>query len=89
MRPEDVGLLRGARRRTGGLRREEVAALSGVSADYARIDQQRGALPSEQVIGAIATGLRLSADERDHLFHLAGDFPRRSGCTGPTTSTRA
>jgi transcriptional regulator with XRE-family HTH domain len=79
LRPEDVGLLPGSRRRTSGLRREELAALSGVSADYyARIEQQRGAIPSEQVIAAIAVALRLSADERDHVFRLAGHpTPRR------------
>jgi transcriptional regulator with XRE-family HTH domain len=73
LQPEDVGLPRGPRRRTGGLRREEVAALSGMSTDYyARIEQQRGPQPSEQMLAAIARGLHLSLDERDHLFRLAG-----------------
>jgi transcriptional regulator with XRE-family HTH domain len=73
LQPEDVGLPRGPRRRTGGLRREEVAALCGMSADYyTRIEQQRGTRPSEQMLAAIARGLRLSLDERDHLFRLAG-----------------
>ncbi|MCM0676182.1 helix-turn-helix transcriptional regulator [Micromonospora phytophila] len=73
LQPEDVGLPRGPRRRTGGLRREEVAALSDMSADYySRIEQQRGPHPSEQMLAAIARGLRLSLDERDHLFRLAG-----------------
>jgi transcriptional regulator with XRE-family HTH domain len=73
LQPEDVGLPRGPRRRTGGLRREEVAALSGMSADYySRVEQQRGPHPSEQMIAALARGLRLSLDERDHLFRLAG-----------------
>src|ERR1700759_745662 len=73
MQPEDVGLPRGQRRRTGGLRREEVAALCGMSADYySRIEQQRGSRPSEQMLAAIARGLHLSLDERDHLFRLAG-----------------
>jgi transcriptional regulator with XRE-family HTH domain len=73
LQPEDVGLPRGARRRTGGLRREEVAALSGMSADYySRIEQQRGPVPSEQMLAALARGLHLSLDERDHLFRLAG-----------------
>ncbi|MFF4753591.1 helix-turn-helix transcriptional regulator [Streptomyces sp. NPDC002514] len=71
--PEDVGLPRGRRRRTGGLRREEVAALCDMSADYyTRLEQPRGPRPSEQMLAAIARGLRLSAQERDHLFHLAG-----------------
>ncbi|WP_158012936.1 helix-turn-helix domain-containing protein, partial [Streptomyces sp. Root369] len=46
LQPEDVGLPRGPRRRTGGLRREEVAALAGMSVDYySRIEQQRGPMP--------------------------------------------
>ncbi|MFC6021127.1 helix-turn-helix transcriptional regulator [Plantactinospora solaniradicis] len=79
LQPEDVGLPRGRRRRTGGLRREEVAALSGMSTDYySRLEQQRGPHPSEQMLAAIARGLRLSLDERDHLFRLAGyATPRR------------
>src|SRR6201996_6942528 len=73
LQPEDVGLPRGQRRRTGGLRREEVAALCGMSADYySRIEQQRGPQPSEQMLAAIARGLHLSLDERDHLFRLGG-----------------
>nr|WP_067505847.1 helix-turn-helix transcriptional regulator [Actinoplanes sp. TFC3] len=73
LQPEDVGLPRGARRRTGGLRREEVASLSGMSADYySRIEQNRGPVPSEQMLAAIARGLHLTLDERDHLFRLAG-----------------
>lgn len=79
LQPEDVGLPRGPRRRTSGLRREEVAALSGVSADYySRIEQQRGPVPSEQVLAAIAHGLHLSLEERDRLVELAGHaLPRR------------
>jgi transcriptional regulator with XRE-family HTH domain len=73
LQPEDVGLGRGRRRRTAGLRREEVAALCDMSVDYySRLEQQRGPQPSEQMIAAIARGLRLSLDERDHLFRLAG-----------------
>ncbi|QSB16837.1 helix-turn-helix domain-containing protein [Natronosporangium hydrolyticum] len=73
LQPEDVGLPRGVRRRTGGLRREEVAGLCGMSADYyGRIEQQRGPRPSEQILAAIARGLRLSLDERDHLFRIGG-----------------
>nr|BFF16554.1 hypothetical protein GCM10025730_00750 [Promicromonospora thailandica] len=79
LQPEDVGLPRGPRRRTSGLRREEVAALSGVSADYySRIEQSRGAVPSEQVLAGIARGLRLTLEERDRLVELAGHaLPRR------------
>lgn len=73
LQPEDVGLPRGPRRRTGGLRREEVAGLCGMSTDYySRLEQQRGPRPSEQMLGAIARGLHLTLDERDHLFRLAG-----------------
>ncbi|MGX1369324.1 transcriptional regulator with XRE-family HTH domain [Streptomyces canus] len=79
LQPEDVGLSRGPRRRTGGLRREEVAALAGMSVDYySRIEQQRGPVPSEQVLAGLARALRLSLSERDHLFELAGhSAPRR------------
>ncbi|MEI3845116.1 MULTISPECIES: helix-turn-helix transcriptional regulator [unclassified Microbacterium] len=73
LQPEDVGLRRGARRRTAGLRREEVAALCDMSTDYySRLEQARGPQPSEQMLAAIARGLRLTLDERDHLFRLAG-----------------
>jgi transcriptional regulator with XRE-family HTH domain len=73
LRPEDVGLSRGPRRRTAGLRREEVAALSNMSTDYyARLEQQRGPRPSPAMLSALARGLRLSFAERDHLFLLAG-----------------
>jgi len=77
LRPEDVGLTAGPRRRTPGLRREEVAALSGISADdYSRIEQQRGHTPSEQVLASIARGMHLTLDERDHLLRLAGHAVR-------------
>jgi transcriptional regulator with XRE-family HTH domain len=73
LQPEDVGLSRGSRRRTDGLRREEVALLSDMSVDYySRLEQSRGPQPSEHMLGAIARGLRLSLEERDHLFRLAG-----------------
>ncbi|MQY12520.1 hypothetical protein SRB5_26550 [Streptomyces sp. RB5] len=72
--PSDVGLPAGARRRTPGLRREEVAQLAGMSADYyTRLEQARGPRPSRQMLGALARSLRLTDDERDHLFHLAGE----------------
>ena len=80
LQPEDVGLRRGSRRRTAGLRREEVAALCDMSTDYySRLEQARGPQPSEQMLAAIARGLRLTLDERDHLFRLAGHTaPARS-----------
>jgi transcriptional regulator with XRE-family HTH domain len=80
LQPEDVGFPRGQRRRTSGLRREEVAALCHMSSDYySRIERQRGPQPSEQMIASIAQGLRLSLDERDHLFRLAGHHPPARG----------
>ncbi|WP_458040636.1 MULTISPECIES: helix-turn-helix transcriptional regulator [Bacteria] len=82
LQPEDVGLTRGARRRTAGLRREEVAALSHMSTDYySRLERERGPQPSEQMLAAIAQGLHLSLEERDHLFHLAGHTPRARGAS--------
>jgi hypothetical protein len=73
LQPADVGLVAGVRRRTSGLRREEVAALVGLSTDYyTRLEQQRGPPPLEQMLAAIARPLRLTLDERDHLFRLAG-----------------
>lgn len=80
LQPEDVGLGRGPRRRTGGLRREEVAALCHMSTDYyARLERATGPQPSEQMIAAIAQGLHLSLGERDHLFRLAGHNPPSRG----------
>ena len=71
--PQDVGLPPGSRRRTSGLRREEVAALASISTDYyCRMEQQRGPQPSPEVLASLARALRLSLDERDHLFRLAG-----------------
>lgn len=76
LQPRDVGLPAGSRRRAAGLRREEVALLVGMSVDYwSRLEQQRGPQPSEQMLTAIARGLRLTLDERDHLFRLAGHHP--------------
>jgi transcriptional regulator with XRE-family HTH domain len=82
LRPAEVGLPDGVRRRAPGLRREEVAGLAGVSTDYySRIEQCRGPHPSEAVVAALARALRYDLDERDHLFHLAGLTPpsRRAG----------
>ncbi|SDD28931.1 helix-turn-helix transcriptional regulator [Auraticoccus monumenti] len=80
MQPEDVGMPRGQRRRTSGLRREEVAALCHMSTDYyARLERERGPQPSEQMLASIAQGLHLGLDERDHLFRLAGHQPPARG----------
>ncbi|MFC5751572.1 helix-turn-helix transcriptional regulator [Actinomadura rugatobispora] len=82
LQPEDVGLPRGQRRRTAGLRREEVATLCHISTDYySRLERERGPHPSEQMIASIAQGLHLSLDERDHLFRLAGHNPPARGAT--------
>jgi transcriptional regulator with XRE-family HTH domain len=79
--PEQAGLpAGGGRRRVPGLRREEVAVLAGMSADYySRLEQQRGPMPSEQMVAALARGLKLSPGEREHLFAVAGhSAPRRA-----------
>jgi transcriptional regulator with XRE-family HTH domain len=87
--PDDVGLPGGGRRRTPGLRREEVAQLAGVSISwYTWLEQGRDMHPSQSVLDAIARVLRLTPAERAHLFHLARvelplpgpDYPR----TAPT-----
>jgi transcriptional regulator with XRE-family HTH domain len=71
--PEAAGLPAAGRRRAPGLRREEVAGLAGLSVDYlARLEQGRADNPSPSVLGALARALRLTADERAHLFRLAG-----------------
>jgi transcriptional regulator with XRE-family HTH domain len=81
IRPADVGLLPGARRRTAGLRREEVAQLTGMSVDYyVRLEQARSTQPSPQLLRALARALRLTDDETDHLYRLAGHaVPDRGG----------
>ncbi|MGV9628007.1 helix-turn-helix transcriptional regulator [Streptomyces sp. NPDC003487] len=75
IRPAEVGLPQGPRRRVPGLRREEVAQLAGLSADYytelERGSAKKGVQPSTQALAALARALRLNGDERDHLFHLA------------------
>ncbi|MFG6503314.1 helix-turn-helix transcriptional regulator [Microbacterium sp. P05] len=83
LQPEDVGLSRGQRRRTTGLRREEVAALCHMSTDYyARLERGTGPQPSEQMMASITQGLHLSLVERDHLFRLAGHNPPPRGAAG-------
>ncbi|MGW6521045.1 helix-turn-helix transcriptional regulator [Streptomyces sp. NPDC054962] len=72
LRPEDVGLEPGPRRRVAGLRREELALLAGVSSDYyQRMEQGRDVRPSEQVLDALARALNFSAEESRHLHSLA------------------
>ena len=73
LQPQEVGLPAGQRRRTRGLRREEVAVLAAMSTDYyTRLEQQRGPQPSEQMLASLARALRLTNDERDYLFQIAG-----------------
>src|SRR6478609_7131953 len=71
--PAAVGLPGGSRRRATGLRREELAALAGISTDYlTRLEQGRATSPSPQVVEALARALRLATAERDLLYRLAG-----------------
>lgn len=81
LRPGDVGLSAGVRRRAPGLRREEVAQLALMSTDYyTRLEQQRGPQPSTQILTSLARALRLSSDERDYLYRVAGHaVPDRIG----------
>jgi transcriptional regulator with XRE-family HTH domain len=85
--PADVGIDGGSRRRTPGLRREEVARLAGISVDYyARLEQARGPRPSRQVLGALARALRLHDDERTYLFQVAGEQPALPAGPSPHVS---
>jgi transcriptional regulator with XRE-family HTH domain len=83
IQPAEVGLPEGARRRTAGLRREEVAQLTGMSVDYyGRLEQARSTQPSPQMLRALARALRLSDDETDHVYRLGGHaVPDRSGAS--------
>ncbi|MFF5083469.1 helix-turn-helix transcriptional regulator [Actinoplanes sp. NPDC000266] len=87
LRPGDVGLPSAGQRRVAGLRREEVAVLAGMNADYyARLEQGRERGPSPQILEAISGALRLGDPARDHLFRLAGALPETSGTTLETVS---
>ena len=78
LRPEDVGLVAGKRRRVAGLRREELATLAGISsAYYLRLEQGRVTNPSAQVLDALARALRLDARATRHLHDLAAPSRRR------------
>lgn len=80
LRPEDIGLPAGPRRRTPGLRREEIAVLAHISTEYyVRLEQGRAPRPSGEVLAGIAGALRLTEAESDHLHLLAGTAPARSG----------
>jgi transcriptional regulator with XRE-family HTH domain len=78
--PEDFGMPAGSRRRTPGLRREEVALLAGVGITwYTWLEQGRSINASTQVLDAVARTLRLDAAEREHLYRLAEATPLRAG----------
>ena len=80
VRPEDVGLVPGARRRVAGLRREELAMLAGISAEYyLRLEVGRDKNPSAQVIEALARALRLDAEQGAHPVLEALQI---AGCNG-------
>lgn len=73
VRPADVGLPDGSRRRVPGLRRDEVARLADMSVEYyVELEQGRGQTPSAQILIALGRALRLDTDEAAHLLHLAG-----------------
>ena len=87
VRPADVGLAEGPRRRTPGLRRQEVAELASMSVDYyIRLEQGRGPTPSAQMLASISRALRLSDDERAYLRHLTDPEPALR--TGPGDEVR-
>src|SRR5881227_3438035 len=74
--PADVGLPPGLRRRTPGLRREEVAQLANIGTSwYVWLEQGRDVHPSAQVLESLAQALKLTLNERRHLFLLAGQPP--------------
>jgi transcriptional regulator with XRE-family HTH domain len=79
LNPGDCGLPAVARRRTPGLRREEVAERSGISVDwYVRLEQGRDSLPSRATVEALARALKLGPADRAHLVRLASPAPRRT-----------
>ncbi|MER7050357.1 helix-turn-helix transcriptional regulator [Streptomyces jumonjinensis] len=89
LHPHDVGLTATGARRVAGLRREEVAVLADVSADYyARLEQGRERHPSGQVIDAIARALRLEDDAHRHAYRLAGLTPKTEPRPGPPDQGR-
>ncbi|MTD55552.1 helix-turn-helix transcriptional regulator [Amycolatopsis pithecellobii] len=78
--PADVGLESSGRRRTKGLRREELAQLAGVSVDYVmRLEQGRSRTPSAQIVASLARALQLDRTETALLYRAAGLTPPRTG----------
>jgi transcriptional regulator with XRE-family HTH domain len=83
LKPAEVGLSPGRRRRTPGLRRGEVARLAAVSPDYyERLERSHATNPSAEVLDSLAGAMRMSADDRNHLYRLAGHLPPAGGTTG-------
>jgi transcriptional regulator with XRE-family HTH domain len=86
--PADVGMHAGGRRRTPGLRREEVAALAGVGVSwYTWLEQGRDITVSSAVLDAICTALRMTESERAHLYVLSGLDPPPPGAQPDSTAT--
>lgn len=87
--PSDVGLATTTRRRTPGLRRDEVASLARMSTDYyTELEKARGARPSREMLDSMAKALRLSRAEHAHLHQLAGEsapLARRIVSVAPDT----
>jgi transcriptional regulator with XRE-family HTH domain len=78
LKPADVGLAGGERRRVAGLRREEVAMLAGISSEYyLRLEQGRERQPSDQVLEGLASALQLNDDATEYMRNLARPAPRR------------
>lgn len=78
--PEDVGMESFGRRRTAGLRREELAQLAGVSVDYVmRLEQGRSRTPSAQIVASLARALQLDRSETDVFYRAAGLAPPETG----------
>ena len=91
LRPEDVGLVCGSRRRVSGLRREELALLAGISAEYyLRLEQGRDKNPSAQVLDALARALRLDIKATEYLHQIASPSgpPGLCGCRGGADGTQ-
>ncbi|MFI5897770.1 helix-turn-helix domain-containing protein [Actinoplanes sp. NPDC051513] len=87
--PAELGLPAGARRRTPGLRRTEVAAIAGVSVEYVtRLEQGKDRHPSAAVLAALAGALRLSASERVHLYRLSKGLDPGFTCRGDAPPAR-
>jgi transcriptional regulator with XRE-family HTH domain len=85
LKPADVGLFQSGRRRVAGLRREEVAMLAGISADYyLRLEQGRERQPSDRVLEGLASALQLNDDAVEYMRNLARPFA--SGRPGPAAS---